>query len=118
MDQTTTKIIRRLAKRHPRELIITDLTARFRLTRSDAEQLVNDIEKKHRYAIENRRRPILILSWSALALGGLTLLISGCIGALTGSPTPSAGNLILILIGVVAAGAGFWEVNRMVRKPK
>lgn len=125
MDQTTKQIIRRLAKRQPRELIISDLSKRFRLRQTDAEKLVNEIEKRYQSTIEKRHRPFLILAWGSLALGGLTLVIIGVIESLMGQlsqsfklPLSSAQAAVLIIPGLFACWAGIREVRRMARKSK
>ena len=122
MDDTTKHIIRSLARRQPRDVIITDLCERYRLKWDDAEQLVNTIEKTHAPEITTRQRPFLILLGSAIALGGFALSaymlftsFNGLMIFLLRLPIPYLGNLAFFCLGLLACWGGTREVIRMLR---
>ena len=122
MDDTTKHIIRSLARRQPRNVIITDLCERYRLKWDEAEGLVKKIEKTHASDITARQRPFLILLGSALALGGFALSaymlyasFNGLIIFLIKLPIPYLGNLALFCLGLLACWGGTREVIRMLR---
>lgn len=123
MDDTTKHIIRSLARRQPRDVIITDLCDRYRLAQTDAERLVTKIELEHQNIIVKRLRPSLILLWGALALSGFSLTAFMVFAALNDlkiylfqDSLPYLGNSLFSALGLLACWGGTREIMRLTRK--
>jgi hypothetical protein len=121
MDDATKKIIRDLAKHRPRNLIITEVSERFRLKWDDAERLVERVEEDHSRTIQSRQKPYFILLGSLMTVGGLALSIymlyaaaNGLFFLLLRLPIPYLGNLVFFGIGILIMIGGLRGVIRIV----
>ena len=119
-DDVTKKIIRDLAKHHPRNKIITEICDVYRLQWIQAERLVDQIEEKHAAEIHNRQRLFYLLLGGALALGGIILsvymlfaAINGMIFYLLRLPIPYLGNAAFFTLGILVFFGGLRGVIRI-----
>ena len=123
MDDTTKKVIRDLAKRRPRDLIITELAEMGRLNWEDAASLVNEIEENYKKEINKKQRPAFFLLGVGLTLGGLLLFISMLFASANRLsiyflrlPIPYLGNGIFAIIGLLAFLGGLRGVLRLLKR--
>ena len=123
MDNTTKKVIRDLARRRPRDLIITELAEMGRLEWDDAAALVNEIEEKYKEEINKKQRPAFFLLGAGLTFGGLLLFISMLLASANGLsiyflrfPIPYLGNGIFAFMGLLAFLGGLRGVLRLLRR--
>lgn len=112
-DEITRKIIRDLAKKRPRDAIITELCEFACLKWDQAERLVNEIELENTEDILSRQKLFNILLGSAFALGGFLLSacivfasFNGMILFFLGLPIPYLGNILYFVIGILAFMGG------------
>ena len=123
MDDTTKKVIRDLAKRRPRDLIITEIAEMGRLEWDDAASLVTEIEENYMGEINKKQRPAYILLGVGLTLGGLLLFISMLIASanrlsiyVLRLPIPYLGNGIFAIMGLLAFMGGIRGVLQLLKR--
>jgi len=121
-DEIKTKIIRNLAKRRPRNTIITELCETSGLKWGEAERLVNEIENDHALDIYSSQKPFLILLGRAIAVSGFILStfilvqsINGLIIFLLRLPVPYLGNFVFFVLGILVFVGGLRGVIKLVR---